>query len=236
MRAILAGKYTKWNQVPEFASLDTTTGTPINLCRRDHGSGTELSADITFTGQACGYDGALPVKSGTVTAYQGATAPWTYEAPATADMLSCVSSADGTIGIRSNAGKDSNFSYVILLVDGYQPNAHNAAAGLYRYAYEDQAGVLANNAGGGNLAASTLVADAKSFSILTSNAFANETVVTSNTGQWLSGAGSVYSVVGKDGLGLAAHRTGVQWVSDKLPESMFTRNGDSCAERVNTNK
>lgn len=235
VRRILQGFYKKWNQVPEFATLDTAS-TPINVCRRDHGSGTGLSADITFAGQACSVDGASPVASGTTTVYPGATAPWVYEAPASSDMKACVASAPGTIGILVNANKDSNFSYAVLLIDGYQPNAHNAAAGLYPYAYENWAGVLANNPGGGNAAATGMITRAKGFSALTTAAFANETGALSN-GQWVgTSVNAVYSVSGVDGLTAATRRKAAQWATDPLPESMFSRAGDSCAARKNSNQ
>jgi hypothetical protein len=234
VRRILQGFYKHWNQVPEFATLDTAS-TPINVCRRDHGSGTGLSADITFAGQACGVDGGAAVASGTTTVYPGATAPWIYESPSSADMKACVDSASGTIGILVNANKDSNFSYAVLLVDGYQPNAHNAAAGLYPYAYENWAGLLANNPGGGNAAASGMLTRAKGFTALTTAAFANETGSVSG-GQWIgTSVNAVYSVVGVDGLTAAQHRKAAQWATDVLPESMFSRAGDSCAARKNAN-
>jgi hypothetical protein len=228
LRSILTGKVTKWNQVPEFAQLDTAT-TSINICRRDHGSGTGLSADIAFAGQACSLDGASAVKTGTTTTYPG-TAPWVYEAPASSDMKACVSSTAGTIGILVNAAKDANFSYTVILVDGYQPNAHNAAAGLYPYAFENWAGVLANNPGGGNAAATSMLTRAKSFSALTTAAFANETGALTGGSQWIGTAvNAVYSIKGVDGNILpTTQRNARQWVADPLPESMFSRSGDSC--------
>jgi len=233
VRRILQGGYKHWNQVPEFATLDTAS-TPINVCRRDHGSGTELATDLTFAGQACAVDGAAAIVAGTTTSYPG-TAPWVYEAPSSADMKACVDSASGTIGILVNANKDSNFNYAVLLIDGYQPNAHNAAAGLYPYAYENWAGVLANNPGGGNAAATGMVSRAKSFSALTTAAFANETG-SATGGQWIgTSVNAVYSVVGVDGLTAAQHRKAAQWATDVLPESMFSRAGDSCATRKNSN-
>jgi len=95
--------------------------------------------------------------------------------------------------------------------------------------------VLTNNAGGGAAAGGVLVADAKKFATLTSNAFANETGAVSG-GQWIgTSVNAVYSIVVNDGLTAALHRHAVQWAADPLPESMFTRAGDSCAQRTNIN-
>lgn len=250
LRAILTGKYTKWSQVPEVGANDTATGgTPINICRRDHGSGTEIGADVTFVGATCNatnWSNTLAnvgsIKTGNQTTYGTSVVPFVYEAPASADMKACVASAPGTIGFLSNTTKDSNFSYQILTVDGYYPSAHNAAAGLYHYAYEAQMG-LTGNSSSGQGAAQTLVADAASWNVLETEGFAKEagTYTEGGAGGFVPstiGNVTLYTIPGgTDGGSGGVSGTGATaMTSGIVAEGLFSRNGNSCALPNNSNQ
>ncbi len=237
LRAILTGNYTTWKQVPEVGGADTVaTGTPINICRRDHGSGTELSADLTFAGNVCNLDGSgTAILSGTTLTYPGPATGWVYEAPASTDMKSCVTSATGTIGLLVNATPSA--SYATFMIDGVQATAHNAAAGKYPYAYENWAGQIGNQA-----ASTVLLKDATDFTALTGDAFANETgslkaAGAPYAGQWTATAtNAVYAVLGASLIAASDNtRTAKQWATDPLPASLFSRGGDSCSLRNNEN-
>jgi hypothetical protein len=247
LRSIFTGEYKRWKQVPEVGAADTATGgTPINICRRDHGSGTQIGADITFTGQTCNLStggtvaGTLPIVKGTVTNYVGATAPWVYESPATADIKACVASAPGTVGFLTVAKKDTNFSYTILYVDGYAPSAHNGAAGLYRYAYEANIGTTGTGSGNATVAAQ-LVADAGSWSVLNNDGFTKETgalAANGTEGGWVAstiGSAANYTIAGSDG-GAVNQGTGANWATSGVtPESLFIRGQDNCFVQTNNN-
>jgi hypothetical protein len=250
LRAIYQGRYHVWKQVPEVGANDTVTtvvtygsgtatatiaGTAINVCRRDHGSGTELSADMAFAGNTCGIDGGGAIVSGTVTNYVGAVPPWVYEAPATPDMKACVQSAVGTVGFVTNSTKDAAFNYKILYVDGYAPSAHNAAAGWYPYGYEIN--MATTGSGSGNAgAASTLVLDAKNYTKLNISSF-QEAGALASTGGYVAttlGSSVLYAIPVVDSQ--SPSRTAAQWATDLLAEGLYNRAGDSCALRVNSNK
>ena len=252
LRAILVGSYRKWVEVPEVGAADTATGgTPINICRRDHGSGTEIGADITFTGYTCNQStggtvaNTQPVLAGTVTSYTGATSPWVYEAPASADMKACVSSTPGTIGFLSNTTKDTGFNYQILYVDGYAPTAHNAAAGLYRYAYDVNMAATGNATAGAG-AAATLVADAQNWAALNTDGFAKEAGTYAEGGNGVVGGfvpttiGNVtlYTIPGTDGGAVNSGSGATELVtsaSGVTVEALFNRGQDNCNTLTNTN-
>ena len=154
LRAIFTGKYATWAQVPEVGS-----GGNIVVCRRDHGSGTQVTSSLYFTGTECGgnngtsYTGA---STGTPTRFVSAgtsalggnpgalVAPAPFEGlPYSAnpienfssnDVKACLAAYPGvSIGILSLGSVGTN-PYTILNVDNVQANAHNAANGAYKYA------------------------------------------------------------------------------------------------------
>jgi len=249
LRAILVGTFKKWRQVPEVGAADTAAGgTPINICRRDHGAGTEIGADITFVGQTCNLStggtvaNTQPIVRGNVTTYVGATPPWVYEAPATTDMKACVASAPGTIGILGNTKKDSGYAYQILYVDGYAPSAHNAAAGLYRYAYEVNMAATGNPTAGATAAAS-LVADAANWATLNTDGFAKESGAYAEGGNGVVGGfvpatiGSValYTIPGVDGGATGTGTGATAMASGVTVEALFNRGQDNCNTLTSTN-
>lgn len=99
--AIFQGLYTDWNQVPKADGSNTTViaspaSLPIQLCRREAGSGTQVSASIFFNNKNCGPDygfasTANPVFLNTV-----------VENNSTGNMRTCVSTRAGAIGFISS--------------------------------------------------------------------------------------------------------------------------------------
>jgi hypothetical protein len=154
-------------------------------------------------------------------------------------MKACVASKPGTIGFLANTKKDSNFSYQILYVDGYAPSAHNAAAGLYHYAYDVNMAATGNSTTGA-AGAAILVADAANWAALTTDSFPKE------AGTWTSGdaAGFVASTIGNVALytipgidgGATTGGTGSSWsTSNVVPEALFVRGQDNCTVLTNSN-
>ena len=183
IRSIFTGQYSTWAQVPEVG-----TGGNIVVCRRDHGSGTEVATSTFFTQTECGgnngltYQGA-PGAGGATRVVSQNTSPKgaapgnlvgsagvvdtivgnPVENYSSNDVKSCLSANAGvSIGIL-NLGPSS--AYTTLSVDGVQANAHNTALGLYRYftttwAANQTATTQPGNAGAQSLA-STLILDAQ---------------------------------------------------------------------------
>lgn len=257
LRGILTGNYATWNVVPEVGSNDTVSGgTPIFVCRRDHGSGTEISTSITFTGIECAAQSTQPI------AAQQPNGDF-LENPSTSDMINCVTGANsvgaGTIGIRSAANPSGaavdgkgNGPYAVFNIDGIEPNAHNAAAGLYAYAYEAVAATTSAHPGVAQNVANKILARASSQAALgiyssfqestasrasynattagANNAFVGTFVTTTgNVGKW-NAISNVYPLqVGTNGS------TASGFLSDKTPTALFTRAGNSCAVKINSN-
>lgn len=237
LRSILNRTYTKWAQVPELAALDTAgTGTAISICRRDHGSGTEISASLTVMGAECGVTGSQTVVSGNTT--DQTLVGGVYETPASAGMKACVAAKPGTIGILGAPTPDSAFSYTVLNIAGAQPTAHGAASGSYPYAYEAWGGVT-GLAGPGKLPGAKLIADAKEWTQLTAAHIADEAAALANGLYTAASPKGYYAIQGNSAVNTAGvnnnTRTAAQMKTDLLPASLFNRSGDSCALRNNTN-
>ncbi|HTP40118.1 MAG TPA: hypothetical protein VMI92_11155 [Steroidobacteraceae bacterium] len=127
-KTIFQGQARYWDDLPELHGV-SGAHTQINLCRRDHGSGTQTSASITFTGKECGlifnHAFASTADKGRLLSVQENT---------TGGALgTCVASTPNSIGIM-NVAASSNWT--VPTIDGIQPNAHNAASGAWPYAYE----------------------------------------------------------------------------------------------------
>ena len=154
LRAIFTGQYTTWSQVPEVG-----TGGSIVVCRRDHGSGTQVAASLYFTQTECGGNNGV-ASNGTPTGSPprfvsspnsalgsnenqldqsiGAFSGLSYsvnpvESYSSNDIKSCLAAypgvAIGILSLGSNSG-----GYNILNIDNVQANAHNAANGAYKFA------------------------------------------------------------------------------------------------------
>jgi hypothetical protein len=255
LRGILTGNYTTWNQVPEVG-INDAAGTPIFVCRRDHGSGTEISASITFTGNECNVAATQAI------APQQATGDF-FENPSTSDMVNCVAGANsvgaGTIGFRSATNPSStaadgkgNGPFAVFNIDGVEPNAHNAAAGIYAFAYEAFAATTGAHPGvAANVAAKLQARSASQAALGTYSSFQEATasrvsynatfagVSNANVGTFVTttGAGTKWNAIsGVYPLQVGSNAsTASGLVTDKTPAAFFTRSGNSCAAKINNN-
>jgi ABC-type phosphate transport system substrate-binding protein len=161
LRSIFTGQYTTWNQVPEVAGAGYTGTANIVVCRRDHGSGTEVTLSKFLTQNECGgnngisdlgsaaggaprivslntnpagsNENALNTTAGTIDGISENP----IENYSSNDIKSCLSSNPGiSIGVLV-LGTGS--AYTTLKVDGVEANAHNGALGLYPFIAEDWA-------------------------------------------------------------------------------------------------
>ncbi len=152
LRGIFTGQFTTWAQVPEVGS-----GGNIVVCRRDHGSGSQVTASVYFTQTECGGNngvdftgqpsggaprfvsgpdsaqGSHPVNlSQSIAAFDGlsfVTNP--IENFSSNDIKSCLAAYPGvSIGFLSLS---PGAAYNTLSIDNVQANAHNAALGAYRF-------------------------------------------------------------------------------------------------------
>lgn len=227
LRAILSGAYTYWKEVPEVGSADAS-GTKIVLCRRDHGSGSEIAASLTFMGSECGTSGTTIAS----TSSPGNLSGGVFEEPSTQDVRNCVSGTTGAIGL---AGLSSSASWTTISIDGYQPNAHNAAAGLYQFAYEDHA--VSNTAHSGASAAAvaavtTLLADAAAQAKL--QAVYHESATLAG-GQWTTSAPAGYYTAQLAGVNTAPTVGSGAFSTATQPVQTFNRLGNSCTQKLNNN-
>jgi len=129
LSAIMKGQYNQWGDVPEVQGTSTVANTTaIKLCRREFGSGTGVAASVFFTGRECG-------RSTQVMASQTApgSLPTVVENTSTGSVRTCVQGDAGAIGFTSLS---TSSNYLTINIDAVQPNAHNAAAGIYPFAYE----------------------------------------------------------------------------------------------------
>lgn len=127
LMAIVTGAYDTWGKVPEVGGGNTT---PIKLCRREQGSGTQVAASVFFTGKECGYSSTSYASVNTPLKLVGHIS----EETSTGNVRTCVQGDTGAIGITSLS---TNTNWTTLNIDGVQPNAHNAASGMYQFAFED---------------------------------------------------------------------------------------------------
>ena len=156
LRAIFTGQLKTWAQVPEVGS-----GGSIVVCRRDHGSGTQVTSSLYFTQTECGGNNGVDftgTASGgpsrfvstadsaqgantlnldqTIAAFSGVSYQVNpIENFSSNDVKSCLAAYPGvSIGILSLAANSGGYN--IINIDNVQANAHNAAQGAYRYASE----------------------------------------------------------------------------------------------------
>jgi len=161
LRGIFTGQYKTWSQVPEVGGNPAiaNSGASIVVCRRDHGSGSEVTTSKFLTLNECGGNNGINSGGGAI-----GTAPRLVSLatnPAGKNVGSLDQTVGGVDGIASNpvenystndiksclaANKGVSIglavlgpsaSYTTLKVDGVEPNAHNAALGLYPLLAED---------------------------------------------------------------------------------------------------
>jgi hypothetical protein len=188
LRAIFTGQYTNWSQVPEVGTATGSTAA-IVVCRRDHGSGTQVASSLYFTQTECGgnegvsYTGsaagspsrfvsspnsALGSQEGSlsqsIAAFEGVGPVNPVENYSSNDVKACLAAYPGqSIGILSLSL--SNSAYNTISIDNVPANAHNAASGAYKYAvttwgYNNTANSQPSNAVAQAIA-STLILDAQ---------------------------------------------------------------------------
>jgi hypothetical protein len=228
--AILQGDYSKWSEVPEVGTKDS--GTAITLCRRDHGSGSQVAASLFFTGNECGLinDGGILNQSATNThiILNGATSA----------MRSCVNAAAGSIGYLSLygnlPGQNEADSYVVMNIDGVQANAHNAAAGYYKFSTMTW-GLLNPNDSSTSVAQTMLTRAQTAADIL--SATGGETVTLQSNGQFALATANTeagyYSVTGIVDTGSASALNNVS--SASIPVSLRNNEGASCTVMAGQN-
>jgi hypothetical protein len=216
VKSILTGKYDVWGDVPEVGAGNTT---PIKLCRRDVGSGTQVSASIFFTGYECGRS-----STGIVTATNAGNLTSVVENASTGKVRTCVSGDVGAIGITSIG---TGATYSTLKLDGVQANAHNAAAGIYPFAFESF--LIDKGAASGTLA-SVLIANAKK----AANIKGQTESGSMTNGQWV--ATSVKSNFAVPAGGYGNTNNIANWSStSQASTGLFSRSGDNCKVYFNGN-
>jgi PBP superfamily domain len=135
LRRIFQGDFATWDKVPEVGTLDSAH-TPIKLCRRNAGAGTQMAASTHFQlAEACG---DTPLFA-SVTPGIGGSGPGNLtsieELTNPSKLLSCVTGpAVGAIGIQRVNLNDT--AYQTLTEGCSQPNAHNAASDTYLFRTE----------------------------------------------------------------------------------------------------
>lgn len=228
--AILQGDYTTWNQVPEVGTKDTAD-TAITLCRRDHGSGSQVAASLFFTGQECGLtnDGGVLNQGASNVTLNGATSA----------MRSCVNAKAGSIGYLSLygnlPGQNEADSYVVMTIDGVQPNSHNAAAGYYKFATMTWGLLNPNDSTSG--VAATMITRAQTAADIQSALGGGESVTLGSNGQFsLTTANTeagYFSVTGIVDTGTASALDSVSTAS--IPVSLRNNSGNSCTVMAGQN-
>jgi ABC-type phosphate transport system substrate-binding protein len=176
LRSIFTGKYKTWSQVPELAGSGITNlSSSIVVCRRDHGSGSEVTTSRYLTLNECGGNngingggtaaGAAPRLVSLATSPLGkltnsldqtvGTVDGINSNPvenySTGDIKACLAANPGvSIGL---AVLSPSSSYTTLKIDGVEANAHNAALGQYQLYSEDWGFDNSANSQGGTASA-----------------------------------------------------------------------------------
>lgn len=127
LTSIFSGAITDWSTVPNAAGTGfvTATSTPIVICKRDVGSGTQVGADIYFNGTNC-LSGSVPFAASSLPLNNSTGAETT-----------CIGSAanPGAIGYAAIQNSVPSGTSIINL-DGITPSRVNAANGTYGYWFE----------------------------------------------------------------------------------------------------
>lgn len=242
--AIFNGKYATWGSVPEIATSATATpaqkATAIKVCRREFGSGTQVSASIYLTGKECGTSSqslASIVSPGVL----GANIT---EETSTGNVRTCVGDSNGVAGTAGAIGIASlsipaataTLQYSTLNVDGIQANAHNAAAGIYGFSMESHVYNKAAAAGASAPVAaivSSMITNARRSDKLTSQIEAGSM---GTNGQWTASTRRANYALPITGLGntpASIAKWGVTATTAVV--SLGTKNGNNCAINFNTN-
>jgi hypothetical protein len=221
--SIFQGNYTQWGAVPEVGAAGA--GTKITICRRDNGSGTQVTSNATFTGgPECGLPGKKFKEATTATPAAGATVLNT----ATSKITACLTAVGGSIGIMGLQGNLGVAGVSYPTIDGVQANAHNSALGTYKYISETWGVNLS-----GSAAAAQMLADAKSTTGLALFP-GKETAALNASGTFTSAAPTGYYTLPIPGNGVANTAANVT-ASPAVPNAAFTNAGDECALKIQNN-
>jgi hypothetical protein len=225
LTAIFTGQYTTWGQVPEVGSADPT---PIKVCRRDHGSGTQVGGSIFFTGTECGVSGASPFVSIGAPGNVGVV----QEDNTTGKLRTCVGGTTGAIGIASLS---ISGSYKTLNIDDVQANAHNAAAGFYPYAFEDWT-FDNTTASGASAAAKGFFTSLFNNARRAANLPAIELGSQLANGQWDVGGNTPQANFALPGGGFGNTKSVASWaMTTRATTGLGFRGGDNCKLLINNN-
>ncbi len=222
--SILNGKYNVWGDVPEVGAGNAT---PIKLCRRDQGSGTQVAASVFFFGVECGRS-----TSGVATQALPGALTSVVENGTTAKVRSCVQGDTGAIGFASLS---ISANYKTLNIDGVQANAHNAAAGFYPFAFEDyvlnRAATTQPAVPGVNNIVAALITNARR----AANIPAIEGGGVGANGQWAA-TGTFRANYALPGGGFGNTKSVASWASTaQATTALAYRSGDNCKVLVNDN-
>jgi hypothetical protein len=232
--SIFQGNYKKWQNLPEVGlAKDPGAGTLITICRRDNGSGTQVTTNATFTGgPECGLPG-VPFLPGNATAFPNPGK--VIVNTTTADVVSCLQaagqSAIGAFGLQGNDPPAAGIA--IPNIDGVEPNAHNAAAGYYKFYSETWAQNLS-----GIAAANTMIADAKTNAGLVLNPGVEATGPPNANLNFHSAAPIGFFSLPIAGNGIAntvENATGAPGFAAIVPNAVFTDSGEECALKTPNN-
>jgi hypothetical protein len=227
LKAIVTGVYDKWGDVPEVGGADTTA---IKYCRREPGSGTQVAASIFLTGFECGRSSSTIV---TQTSYGALGSTGVSEETSTSNVRTCVQGTTGAIGIAS-LSRSTN--YATLSVDGVEANAHNAATGMYTFAFEDIVYNQSTTSGASSAAqalATLFVNNARKATTLSSQIETTATTTKNANGTWTSTAPKGYyalPITGVNSKSVANATSGTQAVT-----ALAYRAGDNCKVLFNSN-
>jgi hypothetical protein len=229
LAAIFQNDYSTWNQVPEVGSADTKAGgTPIALVRRDHGSGSQVTASITFTGTECGLLNdagmAQDVGSGGVATIAGSTS-------AMRTIVNTTAASIGYLSLTGNVpGINETDNYTLISVDGAQPNSHNAAAGYYKFASQ----TWAYSPPTANALAATLITHAQTPTSIAAT-LGNETVTKGSDGRFTTAAGSNIGAYGLPGIGSNTASTANINTLSNIPVALRNNLGELCVVNAGQN-
>jgi hypothetical protein len=131
--SIFAGVYTDWSQVQDSGGNPLPAGA-ITVCRREAGSGTQVSAGVKFLNQNCGV-ASTPFVSGGDTN----TGPFgnpVFTNSSTGSLETCVGSHPGAIAMNVFKSPAANASTKYISLDTVAPSKVAAAQGKYAYWFE----------------------------------------------------------------------------------------------------
>lgn len=129
INSIFTGQYGDWSQIATPGNT-TEDSQVITVCRREQGSGTQVSASIYFNGQGC------PIGLGFVTAPAADNfGNPVFELNTSSAMNTCVSTKPGAIGIQTyTTTLPANTKWISI--NGKAPGKVAAALGDYDFWFE----------------------------------------------------------------------------------------------------